>query len=57
MTENEKLPVRRDLCVPCAARVAMAFAVKMKVNKGKITCAECGKRRYGAEYEISRKKE
>lgn len=45
-----------DLCVPCAAKLGTAYTVR-KVAGGvdkKITCAECGRRRYGGTYEVSK---
>lgn len=47
---------RMDLCVPCAAKLGTAYTVH-KVAGGvdkKITCAECGRRRYGGTYEVSK---
>ena len=43
-----------DLCGVCAAKLATAYAIR-KVAGGvdnKITCAECGRRRYGGTYEM-----
>lgn len=46
--------LKRDLCLPCAIKLGAVYSVK-KVSGGvdnKIICAECGRRRYGATYEI-----
>lgn len=48
--------MKRLLCVPCAVKVAATKEVtKIGNRKDKITCTECGRRRYGAEYEVKRK--
>ena len=48
----------REMCIPCAAELAATMNVKkITQNKDKITCAECGRRRYGAKYEVSQKGE
>ncbi len=47
-----------DLCVPCAALLGEGFTLT-KIAGGvnnKITCAHCGKRRYGDTYEMTKKK-
>lgn len=44
-----------DLCVPCATKLGTAYTVR-KVAGGvdkKVTCAECGRRRYGGTYEVT----
>lgn len=49
--------LRKDLCVPCAAKLSIGYAVR-KVAGGadqKVTCAECGRRRYGGTYEVGKK--
>ena len=48
-----------DLCKPCAAGLAAGGkAVKQVASRcGKITCAQCGRRRYGVAYEVTNKKE
>lgn len=46
-----------ELCGKCANLMKEGFALK-RVAGGvdqKVTCANCGKRRYGATYEVSRK--
>ena len=46
-----------ELCVPCAEKLKEGYDVK-KVKVGinrKVTCAACGKRRYGAVYEVTGK--
>lgn len=46
----------REMCIPCAAELAATMNVKkITQNKDKITCTECGRRRYGAKYEVSPK--
>ena len=43
-----------DLCKPCAVIRGMSQKLK-QVHYGvdnKITCADCGRRRYGATYEV-----
>ncbi len=47
-----------DLCGPCAAVLGEGF-ILTRIAGGvdnKITCAHCGKRRYGATYEMTPKK-
>ncbi len=42
-----------DLCGACAAKLGTAYYL-IKVSGGvdhKVTCAECGRRRYGGSYE------
>ncbi len=48
------IPKTLDLCGVCAAKLATAYAIR-KVAGGvdrKVTCAECGRRRYGGTYEV-----
>lgn len=48
--------MKREMCVPCAIKVAETKEVKKIAHRReKITCSECGRRRYGAEYEVSQK--
>lgn len=48
--------MKKEMCVPCAIRLAGTKDVRMTANrKGKITCAECGRRRYGNEYTVTKK--
>lgn len=44
-----------ELCVPCAEKIKQGFELKFLRHSGKITCAECGKRRYGSLYELKKK--
>lgn len=47
-----------DLCGACAAKLGTAYSVR-KIAGGvdhKVTCAECGRRRYGGTYEVAPKK-
>lgn len=47
-----------EMCVPCAIKLDETKDVKKIAHRReKITCSECGRRRYGAEYEVSRKAE
>jgi len=49
--------MQKDMCRPCAEAAKAENSVKAVstgVNK-KITCAVCGRRRFGATYEVSRK--
>lgn len=46
-----------ELCGACAAKLKETASVK-KVAGGvdnKVTCAECGRRRYGATYEVEKR--
>jgi hypothetical protein len=48
----------KELCGECAALLREGFDVK-RVGGGvdnKITCSNCGRRRYGATYEVSVRK-
>lgn len=48
-----------DLCGPCVAVMKTGYEVR-KVSQGvdnKITCAKCGRRRYGGTYEIGKQEE
>lgn len=48
--------MKKELCVPCAIKLAGTKDVRKTAHrKGKITCAECGRRRYGSEYAVTRK--
>ena len=47
-----------DLCKACAEQMKEAYAVK-KISGGidnKVTCDNCGRRRYGATYELTKEK-
>lgn len=49
--------MKRELCGKCAALLREGFQVK-RVTGGvdnKVTCSNCGKRRYGATYELEKK--
>lgn len=49
---------RIDLCGKCAAKLREAYNLT-KIAGGvdnKITCSQCEKRRYGATYELEKKK-
>lgn len=46
-----------ELCVPCAVKLEAAGYTVRKISGGvdkKIQCVECGRRRYGVTYELSR---
>ncbi len=46
----------RELCVPCAIRLATTCDIRKTANRrDKITCVECGRRRFGNEYTITEK--
>ena len=48
--------MKREMCVPCAIKLAETKDVKKIAHRReKITCSECGRRRYGAEYEVGKK--
>lgn len=48
--------MKKELCVPCAIKLAGTFDVRKTAHrKEKITCAECGRRKYGDEYAVTRK--
>lgn len=47
--------MKKELCVPCAIKLAGTKDVrKIAHRKNKITCAECGRRRYGGEYTVTK---
>lgn len=49
---------KMELCGVCAAKLREEAEIK-KVGGGadnKVTCAKCGRRRYGGTYEVGRKK-
>ena len=51
-------PVKKELCVPCAIKLAGTKDVRKTAHrKEKITCDECGRRRYGGVYEVTDKEE
>lgn len=47
-----------DLCRPCAVEIEKTQGVKLRtVKQGvnmKVTCMVCGRRRYGATYELQK---
>lgn len=48
--------MKKELCVPCAIKLASTKEVRKTAHRReKITCAECGRRRYGGEYSVTRK--
>lgn len=51
-------PMKKELCVPCAIKLAGTKDVRKTAHrKEKITCDECGRRRYGGVYEVTDKEE
>lgn len=47
--------MKQDLCGACLAQVRADHAIKL-LTRGvgnKITCAKCGRRRYGGTYEVT----
>lgn len=48
-----------ELCGVCAAKLRETASVKKLAGgtNNKVSCSKCGRRRYGATYEVSRKKE
>lgn len=50
--------VRKVLCVPCREKLKEAGCECTWIanSREKITCDNCGKRRYGAEYQVSIKR-
>lgn len=50
--------MKLELCVPCAIKLGETKSVKQTQHRrDKLTCAECGRRRYGNEYEVAAKAE
>ena len=48
--------MKRELCVPCSVKLAETNDVKKTGHlRDKITCSECQRRRYGGEYEVTKK--
>lgn len=44
------------MCRPCAEGAKDSYELKIQLGKSeKITCAICGRRRYGSRYEVRRK--
>ncbi len=46
-----------ELCVPCAEKMREGYSLRT-VQAGanqKVTCCGCGRRRYGAVYQVERK--
>lgn len=44
------------MCRPCMESAKYLYEVKIKPGKSeKVTCAICGRRRYGNRYEVRRK--
>lgn len=46
---------RKNLCRPCAAELEQRGKTVKSAGEGsrKITCAQCGRRRFGAAYEVT----
>lgn len=51
--------MRYDLCGACAAKMKESYKLKEleRPADNKITCAHCGRRRYGGKYELLPKME
>lgn len=50
--------MKKELCTPCAMALTEKRSVQF-ISRGtdqKITCAKCGRRRYGGIYEVRWKK-
>ena len=48
--------MKKEMCVPCAVKLTETKDVKKIAHRReKITCSGCGRRRYGAEYEVNNK--
>lgn len=48
---------QHDLCGACAEQLKEAYTLK-KISGGvnnKVNCSHCGRRRYGATYELAKK--
>lgn len=44
------------ICRPCVERAKDSYELKIRLGKSeKVTCAICGRRRYGNRYEVRRK--
>lgn len=44
------------MCRPCAEGAKDSYVLKIQLGKSeKVTCAICGRRRYGNRYEVRRK--
>lgn len=50
--------MKMTLCTPCAEKLRSTNGMKKGPTKAdnKITCEYCGRRRYGATYEVTPKK-
>ena len=47
---------RMELCVPCMMRLKEGYEITLvEHRRDKLTCAGCGKRRYGDVYDVKRK--
>ena len=50
--------MKMELCVPCGLRLSGEKEIRVTSNRrGKITCAKCGRRKYGNEYEVPQEAE
>lgn len=51
--------MKQDLCGACLARVRADHEIKL-LTRGvgnKITCAKCGRRKYGGTYEVTKRED
>lgn len=48
----------KDLCVPCKLELEEAYTLTQVAGgvENKITCAHCGRRRFGGTYQLSPKR-
>lgn len=50
------MAIKRQFCLPCVLELQKTHTLKRVGGRNqKITCWRCKRRRYGTEYEISRK--
>lgn len=55
--KERMVSMQHDLCQKCAEIMKEGYILK-RIRGGvdnKVTCAQCGKRRYGATYELTKK--
>lgn len=55
MMNEERLPVRRQLCLSCADKVSQVYDLDRSSNYGDAKCDECGKKRVSAEWIVRKK--
>ena len=53
---NKDKPEIWTMCCPCAEGAKDSYSIRTLPGRSeKITCAICGRRRYGSKYEVRRK--